>query len=134
MCVPVADNREKEFAMTFRHKINSSLLIDEVKKRPCLYDNRGAHGNHELKNAAWGEIGLAMFNEKWHEFPLADKDAMGKDVSHNNVNFTNYFSFLLSKIKSQIDRYRDTYWLSASPRDVATYETKIQDGAQKSNK
>ncbi|KAL1513973.1 hypothetical protein ABEB36_003305 [Hypothenemus hampei] len=66
--------------MSFAPKINSSLLIEEVKKRSCLYDYKGSHGNPELKNAAWGEIGLALFNEKWHDFSPADKDSLVKDM------------------------------------------------------
>ncbi|CAG9766432.1 unnamed protein product [Ceutorhynchus assimilis] len=72
--------------MSFKPKIDSQQLIEEVKKRPCLYDIKGvlhnqrSQGNHELKNAAWGEIGAALFQEKWKEFGLADKDAAVKDI------------------------------------------------------
>lgn len=66
--------------MPLRPTINSSILIEEVKRRPCLYDNRGVHGNYELKNAAWGEIGAAVFKDKWSEFSLQDKDALVKDL------------------------------------------------------
>ncbi|XP_066262367.1 uncharacterized protein [Euwallacea similis] len=67
-------------AMIYKPSVNPAALIEEVRKRPCLYDNRSGHGNHMLKNAAWGEIGGALFDDKWQEYSPAEKDLRVKDM------------------------------------------------------
>lgn len=73
-----------------RPTINSALLIEEVKRRPCLYDNRGVHGNHEIKLAAWSEVAAAVFSN-WNEI-LQDKDLLIKDVQTKWKSLRDTFS------------------------------------------
>lgn len=85
--------------MASRPAINSSDLIKEVKKRPCLYDSRGAHGNHEVKNAAWGDIGANMFGDKWTAMSLQEKDGLVRDLQVKWKNLRDNFSRQLRLIE-----------------------------------
>ncbi|XP_060525385.1 uncharacterized protein LOC132701461 [Cylas formicarius] len=60
--------------------INALELIEEVKKRPCLYDFKVAHGNQEVKMNAWGEIGVALFKDRWMNFNLHEKEAVVREM------------------------------------------------------
>ncbi|KAF7284367.1 hypothetical protein GWI33_022155 [Rhynchophorus ferrugineus] len=52
--------------------MNAPQLIDEVKKRPCLYDNDN-RGKQEARTEAWNEIGEAMFKE-WSKCSREQKE------------------------------------------------------------
>ncbi|XP_050305946.1 uncharacterized protein LOC126743058 [Anthonomus grandis grandis] len=72
----------RRMIMVTRPRIDSERLIEEVKKRPCIYSLKAGRGNenHELKNAAWGEIGAAMFTSGWDKTSIAEKDKYVREL------------------------------------------------------
>ncbi|KAH1014599.1 uncharacterized protein LOC109536341 [Dendroctonus ponderosae] len=67
--------------MSPKPRVDQSALIEEVKKRPCLYAIRNVRGVYnEKRNAAWGEIGSTLFSDKWNALSPADKDSLVKHL------------------------------------------------------
>ncbi|CAH1365026.1 hypothetical protein MTP99_001338 [Tenebrio molitor] len=64
-----------------RSIIDSEKLIEEVKKRPALYDGR-AHGNNDAnaRKAYWEEITKDVFHEVWDTSSSNEKEALVKEV------------------------------------------------------
>ncbi|KAJ3648757.1 hypothetical protein Zmor_020535 [Zophobas morio] len=64
-----------------RSVIVSEKLIEEVKKRPALYDGR-THGSADasVRKAHWEEITKDIFSQVWDTSSINEKDALVKEV------------------------------------------------------
>ncbi|XP_044264534.1 uncharacterized protein LOC123011243 [Tribolium madens] len=64
-----------------RSTINSDKLIEEVQKRPALYDFK-ATGNNDsnARRAHWEEIAKELFLELWATSTATEKEALVKEV------------------------------------------------------
>lgn len=58
--------------------INSSVLIEEIKQHPELYDPKISNGNPEMKRRGWEEVAEALFDKQWAMFAAQEREAIGK--------------------------------------------------------
>ncbi|XP_030764056.1 uncharacterized protein LOC115888453 [Sitophilus oryzae] len=86
--------------MSLKPVINASSLIEEVKKRPCIYDQKAAHGNQEMKMQAWRDIGVALF-KNWSGYSSTEKEGIIRDMQTKWKSIRDNFSRQL-RIQEQV--------------------------------
>lgn len=88
---------------TRSYRIDSALLIDEVRKRPLLYDAKQSVRSPESKKEAWDEIADALFGADVFAALSADeKEGLIKEMQVKWKSLRDNFTRVLRKEKADI--------------------------------
>ncbi|KAJ8981796.1 hypothetical protein NQ317_006876 [Molorchus minor] len=79
--------------------INSSKLIEEIRKHRALYDLKVSNGNVELKKQNWEDVAKALFEDRWMHFNSAEKDALVREIQVKWKSLRDNFTRILRKEK-----------------------------------
>ncbi|KAG5864943.1 hypothetical protein JTB14_020860 [Gonioctena quinquepunctata] len=83
--------------------INPTLLIEEVKKYPVLYDLRNSHStqNIEQKRKAWEMVAANLCGERWDSYDEMEMDGVAKELQLKWKNLRDNFTRILRREKEE---------------------------------
>ncbi|CAH0551649.1 unnamed protein product [Brassicogethes aeneus] len=79
--------------------INSLDLIEEVKKRPTIYDYKGIPNSADIRKKKWEEIGHALYDELWTQLGEREKECLVKEIQIKWKSLRDNYTRILRKEK-----------------------------------